>query len=105
MSRRDALRSVCSRHWGRALVLGAFLLAGTVYFAPTICVDCRPYLQAWDFAVNWTAAHRLRRDLALYDPAQSRTLAQQLVGDWTQALFQGPLDSYTNPPSTALLFL
>jgi hypothetical protein len=75
-----------------------------VYFSLAVGLQCarRP---AWDFAVNWSAAQGLRRGLSLYDPAGQRPLALALVGPWMGSLFDEPLRSYTNPPSTSLVFL
>ena len=60
---------------------------------------------AWDFAINWTAAHALRSGVPLYDGAALRQIGLARIGPILQSTFTTPYNSYLGPPSTALLYL
>jgi hypothetical protein len=58
---------------------------------------------AFDFDVNWVAAHRLVDHQSLYDADASRAEAVHLVGPRMRFFYDSPFSSYIGPPATALV--
>ena len=61
--------------------------------------------QAYDFEINWVAAHRLLDGEPLYDRDATREDAVELVGESHADLYETTFGSYIGPPSTALLYV
>ncbi len=62
---------------------------------------------AWDYAINWTAAQGMLRNISLYDKTALSTLGVELIGPKMQGLFSeiNTFTGYIGPPTTALLLL
>lgn len=59
---------------------------------------------AWDFAINWTAAHGVRSGLSVYDSGALQGLGKSLIGSQMPNIFTAFFNSYIGPPSTVFIY-
>lgn len=59
---------------------------------------------AWDFAINWTAAHGMQSGLSVYDNEALQSLGKSLIGSHMPDIFASTFNSYIGLPSTVFVY-